>query len=337
MVAIASRALSLSALTAAGATVIAALALSPAADPAAPAACPAGAREHADDGLRLAARWIRRAEGGDRVVVSIAAPGAARPARPALSVAIAIDRSKSMTGAPLAHAKAAAARLVSGLDAGDAFAIVAYSDDDRTIVPMRRATAAHQELALRAIAALEVDSGTCISCGLTAVQELLAGTPVAAGVRRAVLISDGYPNLGLRDPDDLVRLAAEGAARGVSITTIGVGLGFDAQTMRRIAEVGRGNYHHAPDPGGLGAAFDREVAGLAATVATSVALAVRAGGAMAAAGDAVAIPIADLVAGEAREVVLPVAGAPPPCGLVASLTWRRAIDGAGRGAVAAAR
>jgi plasmid stabilization system protein ParE len=345
MVAIASRARALSSLAAAGATLIAALALTP--EQGAPrGGCPAGAREHADDGMRLAASWQRH-EAGDHVVVEIAAPDASPPVRPALSVAIVIDRSKSMSGEPIEHAKAAAARLVSQLDARDAFAVVAYSDDDTTVVPMARATADHKALAEQAIAELAVDNGTCISCGLARGGQWLLRTPAEQGVRRMVLISDGYANLGLRDRDELVQLAAGAAARGTSITAVGVGLDFDEATMMRIAEVGRGNYYYVEDTGRLDAAFDREVLGLKDTTATDVRLTVVAppgvsieqalGYGIAAAGDTVSIPLADLEAGERRKVVLRVTGAPPACGLVATLSWRRAIDGAGRGGRAVAR
>ena len=342
MVAIASRARALSALVAAGGALIVALALAP--ERAAEVSCPTGVRDHADDGMRLVARWQAH-PAGEHVVVSIVAPGA-EAVRPPLALAIVIDRSKSMIGEPLAHAKAAAARLVSQLDPGDAFAVVAYSDNDATIVPMARATAVHKQLASRAIAGLEVDNGTCISCGLARGAAWLASAPIEGGVRRMVLLSDGYANLGLRDRDDLVQLAADTAARDISITAVGVGLDFDEQTMMRIAEVGRGNYYYVRDTGFLDAAFDREIAGLAETVATDVRLTVQAapgvqieqvlGHAVAAAGDAVSIPIADLRAGEPRSVVLRVRGDRAPCGVVASLSWRRAADGAVRGARAVA-
>lgn len=351
MVAIASRARVLSTFAAAGATLIAALALTPR-EELPPDGCPTAPRAHGDDGLSLTAGWRAHGE-GPHLVVTVAAP-AATPVRPPLSVAIVIDRSRSMSGEPFAHAKLAAARLVSQLDAGDAFSVIAYSDGRTTVVPMLRATAAHKDLALRAIEELAVDNGTCISCGLGLGGEWLAQTPVEQGVRRMVLISDGYANLGLRDRDELVQLAADTAARGVSITAVGVGLDFDEQTMMRIAEVGRGNYYYVEDSGRLDAAFDREVAGLAGTVATGVRLTVQLppgvelGGGLgyeaATVPGAVSIPVADLRAGEVRRIVLrlspPVtgsaAGAGVPCGIVASLDWRRAIDGARRAARAPA-
>ena len=87
------------------------------------------------------------------------------------------------------------------------------------------------------------------------------------GIRRIVLISDGQANHGLYDRDELAQLAGETAARGVSISTVGVGLDFDEQTMLRLAEVGRGNYYFVEDTGALAAMFDRELSGLAETVA----------------------------------------------------------------------
>ena len=339
MVAIASRARATFAIAAAaGATLAAALALRPGAPP----ELEARVLEYADDGFRLTAREV-----GDHVVVTIAAPAAWSQLRPPLSVVVAIDRSKSMTGEPFTQAQRAAVRLVSQLDAGDAFSIVAYSDEGSTVTPMLGATAAHKELAYRAIEELATDNGTCISCGLTRAAEWLARTPVELGIRRIVLISDGRPNLGLRDPDDLAQLAAETAARGASISVIGVGDDFDEQTMMRIAEVGRGNYYYAEGADALGAAFDREVAGLAGTVATSVRLALETepgveiegvlGHAMAGAGRTVHVPIADLAAGEVRKVVLRVSHATGAPGLIARLGWRRAADGVPRGALALAR
>jgi Ca-activated chloride channel family protein len=342
MVAIASRARATFAIAAAaGATLAAALALHP---EAAPAAAP-GPREYADDGFRLAVREV-----GDHAVVTIAAPAAEAPVRPR-SVVVAIDRSRSMTGAPLAQAKRAAARLVAGLGAGDAFAIVAYSDQQATVVPMMTATAVHKELAYRAIDELVPDNGTCISCGITSAAEWLARTPVERGIRRIVLISDGRPLLGLRDPDDLAQLASDTAARGISISTVGVGDDFEAQLLMRLAAVGRGAYHGGEGAAALDEAFDREAAGLSRTVATSVGLTLEAapgvelGGALGqpavVAGGKVFVPIADMQAGEVRKVVLRLArsteGQAAAGGVSARLGWLRAADGVARGALALSR
>jgi Ca-activated chloride channel family protein len=147
--------------------------------------------------------------------------------RPPLSLAIVIDRSGSMEGEPLANAKAAAAKLVEQLDEADAFTVVTYSSGDETVVPMTRATDSNKALARDAIARIWDDGNTCISCGIGRGANELGTTPIRGGLRRMVLISDGQANTGLYDRDELAQLATETAARGISISTVGVGLDFD--------------------------------------------------------------------------------------------------------------
>src|SRR6185436_9795440 len=82
----------------------------------------------------------RKILGGDQdIAVTITMLDGRPRARPPLSLAIVIDRSGSMEGEPLANAKAAAARLVDRLDERDAFSIITYSTDVETVVPIARA------------------------------------------------------------------------------------------------------------------------------------------------------------------------------------------------------
>jgi Ca-activated chloride channel family protein len=274
------------------------------------------------------------------IAVTITMPPARAPSRPPLSLAIVIDRSGSMEGEPLANAKAAAANLVAQLDERDAFTIVTYSSADETVVPMTRATATIKAAARAAIDAIWDDGNTCISCGITRGATELASTPVEGGVRRMVLISDGQANTGRYDRNDLAALATETAARGISISTVGVGLDFDEVTMTRLADVGHGHYHFVEDTAQLGQMFARELGGLAETVAADVRLVVTdAGGTIDDAygypiirqGREVVVPIADLRAGETRKVVLRGTIDTSRAGALTvaqfALHWRRTSDG----------
>src|SRR5512144_1012814 len=109
------------AITAAGATVVAALLLSPRPGPTLCTPPPTSDI--------LTARLVStEIVGSDQdIAVTITMPGGHMQARPPLSLAIVIDRSGSMEGEPLANAKAAAANLVAQLDERDAFSIVTYS------------------------------------------------------------------------------------------------------------------------------------------------------------------------------------------------------------------
>ncbi|HMG21839.1 MAG TPA: VWA domain-containing protein, partial [Kofleriaceae bacterium] len=178
-------------------------------------------------------------------------------------------------------------------------------------------------------------------CGLDTGAAEVERSPVSGGLRRMLLISDGQANEGVYDRAELAELAARQAAGGVSISTVGVGLDFDETTMRRLAEVGRGNYYFVEDTVALSAMFGRELGTLSQTVASEVRLFVRElpgvhvvaayGYPMARTADAVVVPVADLRAGETRKVVLRVSIAAQATGELdlvrAEVAWRRVGDG----------
>lgn len=305
-----------------------------------------------DDGVELTARFtstkLLASQTDQYVAVSIHTPAGHVARRPPLSLAVVIDRSGSMSGPPMEHAKAAAARLIGQLDANDAFTVITYSSGDEVVYPMNRASDANKATARAAISRIYDDGGTCISCGLTRGAAELARTPVDGGLQRIVLISDGQANEGLWDRGELAQLAANTAAHGVSISALGVGLDFDEVTMQRIAEVGRGNYYFVEDTAQLAAMFQRELGGLTETVASDVRLLVDGGPGvriegvlgypMERQGDWVIVPIADLRAGETRKVVLRVSTTTTSLAIShVQLGWRRVSDGSVRRATTIAQ
>jgi Ca-activated chloride channel family protein len=330
-------------LGAATGTVIAALAMSPRGAAFRPSPDTASA-----DGLTVSARFpthrIFPGPQDQNLAVTITAPPAADLSlgRPPLSLAIVIDRSGSMHGPPIENAKAAALSMLRQLDDRDAFSVVTYSSGAHTVVAMQRASQASKVAAHAAIQAIDDDGGTCISCGLETAAAELARSPVTGGLRRILLISDGQANEGLYDRDELAGLASATAERGVSISTVGVGLDFDETTMRRLAEVGRGNYYFAEDTAVLATMFGRELTTLSQTVAADVRLIVRAqrpvhiaeayGYPVIRTADGVIVPVADLRAGETRKVVLRLQLTAPASGELAvaeaEVVWRSVPDGA---------
>jgi len=278
------------------------------------------------------------------LAVTITTPRNAALTRPPLSLAIVIDRSHSMEDSaivtPMSDAKRAAAQLVERLTDEDAFTVITFSDGDETVTPMARATASNKELARAAIARIATNGGTCISCGMERGARELSHTPIVNGLSRMVLIGDGAANfgLGMVDRSELSTLAATTAARGVSITSVGVGLDFDEVTMQNIAQHGRGNYYFVANSADLAAQFDREVSALSTVIAADVTLSLSGvdvtgiyGYPMTKDATGVHIPIADLRAGETRKVVLRVtvdATRPGPFAVSqARLDWRRVSDG----------
>ncbi|MBL9018882.1 MAG: VWA domain-containing protein [Myxococcales bacterium] len=305
-----------------------------------------------DGGISLTAKFpsekILSSQTEQFVAVSITTPAGAAQVRPPLSVAVVIDRSGSMSGAPMEHAKSAAARLIGELSPDDAFTVISYSSGDEVVAPMTRATPEAKSAARAAINRIYDDGGTCISCGLTRGAAELARSPVTGGLQRIVLISDGQANEGIWDRTELAQLAQTTAARGVSITALGVGLDFDEVTMQRIAEVGRGRYYFVEDTARLAQMFSRELGGLTETIAADVRLLVDGGPGvrivsaigypMVQQGDWSIVSIPDLRAGETRKVVLRVTQASPALAqATVQLAWREVSDGAARRSTAEAR
>jgi Ca-activated chloride channel family protein len=326
------------AIGAASATVVTALLLRPRR-----AECPEAPLAQSE--VSMTARLVsdKIVAGEQDLVVTIRAPEDRAMARPPLSIAVVIDRSGSMSGEPLANAKAAADRLVDSLDDGDAFTIIAYSSTDEVMTPMTRASSDAKARAHEAIDKIWAHGNTCISCGIDRGASELARTPIAGGLERMMLISDGQANEGVYERDELAQLAANTAAHGVSISAVGVGLDFDETTMMRLARVGHGNYYFAENTQTLGAMFAQELGGLTQTVAADLRLDIRETGGtrvldaygypLVREGGSLTVPVADLRAGEVRKVVLRVlVSSGEGAAQVASLDlgWRRIADGAHR-------
>jgi Ca-activated chloride channel family protein len=269
--------------------------------------------------------------------------------RPPVNLAVVIDRSGSMAGEKLENAKASARQLVSQLRTDDRFSIVAYGSDVTVLFASALATGANKDAAFAALASMYDDGGTNLSGGLEAGAAQIASYPMADALSRIVLISDGMANEGIILPEQLSALARSTAERGVSITTVGVGLDFDERVMTEIAVSGRGNYYFCEASTALGQMFATELESLGATVATQLRLSLTPadgvevldayGYPLVREGGQTIVNVADLRAGEARKVVLRLRVTANRLGAMklADVGLRfRAVDGGADGALVAA-
>ncbi len=263
----------------------------------------------------LASTHILAGDSDAYMAVSLTAPEQKKQARPKVDLAVVLDRSGSMEGEKLSQAKLAARQLISNLAEQDRFSITVYGTDVEVVFPSSVATEASKRAALMTISEIYTDGGTNLSGGLLAGKSQLLGLSESTGrVQRIVLISDGQANEGIVDRSELSELANQTAMAGVSITTVGVGLDFDEQTMTRIAVSGRGNYYFAESADMLATLFDTELQRLGATVATQVSLRITPkqnveirevlGYETQEQGGSYVVNIADMHAGETRKVIV---------------------------------
>jgi Ca-activated chloride channel family protein len=95
---------------------------------------------------------------------------------------------------------------------------------------------------------LHTEGSTNVEAGLRLGYELVERQALGAGINRVVLCSDGVANTGANTADAILRRVGEQAARGITLTTIGVGMGdYNDTLMEQLANKGNGNYAYVDD------------------------------------------------------------------------------------------
>lgn len=245
------------------------------------------------------------------VTLDAATPPTVR--RPDMNLALVLDRSGSMASeGKLTAARAAADQLVEQLRPSDTLALVAYDHEVATVVPSTGV--GDRGIFHAAIAALASGGSTDLHAGMLAGYEEVLATLDDERVNRVLLVSDGLANHGVTDRERIVERAERCRARGVRISTMGVGLSFDEDLLVGIAGESGGNYHYIDHAEGIGPALERELEGLARLVARDVRVTVQPGAGVevhevighphVVKNGGVEIAVADLVAGEQRSLVL---------------------------------
>ncbi len=193
--------------------------------------------------------------------------------RTPVNVAIVLDRSGSMQGEKLAHARRAAIMAVERLDKADIVSVIAYDSHVKVIVP---ATKAREKYAIcRAIEQLEAGSNTALFAGVSKGAAEVRKFLDRERVNRIILLSDGLANEGPSTPNELGELGASLKKEGISVTTLGLGLGYNEDLMSQLANRSDGNNAFIENPEDLARVFDREFGDVLSVVAKEVTIKIR--------------------------------------------------------------
>ncbi|MBX7222373.1 MAG: VWA domain-containing protein [Blastocatellia bacterium] len=177
--------------------------------------------------------------------------------RPPLNFGIAFDRSSSMAGKKLQHAKDAACAVVDLLSAQDTFSLVAFDTDTEVVIAATPVT--DPEALKQVISGLRTGDMTALHAGWASTG-IEVGRRIGAGtVNRIVLLTDGIANVGEQRPEILIARTRELAKRGITTSTIGLGQDFNEDLLIAMAEAGGGNAAHIALPSDLEAALIAEV------------------------------------------------------------------------------
>ena len=209
---------------------------------------------------------LRNGSGELYLDISLRAGKAQKSKRVPLNVGLVIDRSGSMAGPKLSHAKEAARKLIASLRNGDRLAIVTYGSDV-TLVPSRIISPATRAQLIAVVNSIVDGGGTYLSGGFERARDEVLRANDEGYLNRVILISDGQANEGVIDTGSLSRMARQALDKQVHLTTMGVGLSFNETLMTAMAEYGGGHYYFIEDSSSMASIFGKELKTLMNTVA----------------------------------------------------------------------
>src|SRR5262245_2198508 len=188
--------------------------------------------------------------------------------RTPVNVSFVIDRSGSMAGERLEQARSAAIMAVNRLGPDDIASVVAFDHLAQRLVGAQQVS--DRALFIDRIRGIAVGGSTAIHDGVVLGASEVGRFKDPGRLNRVVLISDGQANVGPRRPDEFRALGAALFAEGISVTTIGLGLGYNEDLMLELARASDGNHAFARDPSDLINIFNKEFSDVLGSCAQTV-------------------------------------------------------------------
>ncbi len=160
--------------------------------------------------------------------------------RPGVNLAIVLDRSGSMQGEKLEQARNAAIDAVRLLNDEDILSIVTYDSTVNVLVPATKLS--DRESVISAIKGIEASGDTALFAGVSKGAAEVRKFLDKERVNRVILLSDGLANVGPSSPGELSQLGKSLLKEGISVSTLGLGLGYNEDLMLQLASTSGGNH-----------------------------------------------------------------------------------------------
>jgi len=176
-----------------------------------------------------------------------------------MNLVVVIDHSGSMAeDGKMDNVKAGLHALINQLGDNDRLAIVEFNDTVQVVAPFG-STLDRVGLG-SAVDTLEPVGGTDILSGLQQGFQLDVAALDPTRQSRVILLSDGLATSGVTDDSQILAGADSFIAKGIGLTTVGVGSDFDLNLMRGLAEHGSGNFYFLEDAAAATNVFMQELA-----------------------------------------------------------------------------
>jgi Ca-activated chloride channel family protein len=188
--------------------------------------------------------------------------------RPPVNVALVLDKSGSMQGEKIRQAREAAKMAIGRLGANDIVSVVVYDSTVNVLVPATKCT---DKAAIYAkIDQIGAGGNTALFGGVSKGAAELRKFFDKQRVNRIFLLSDGKANNGPSSPGELGQLGASLIKEGISVTTLGLGLGYNEDLMTQLALKSDGSHSFIQEPSQLTQIFNEDFGEMLDVVAQKV-------------------------------------------------------------------
>lgn len=195
--------------------------------------------------------------------------------REPLNLVAVVDKSGSMSGEPLDLVRSSLVQILGQMREGDRLSIVLYGDVSEVYLKPTD-IAEHRNAITEAISKIASAGSTNMEEGLkVGYATAFADAPGFKGNTRLMLFTDEQPNVGNTDADGFIGMARAASERGIGLTTIGVGVQFDAQLAARVSSTRGGNLFFISDAASVVRTFERQLDTMVSELAHDLELTLR--------------------------------------------------------------
>jgi Ca-activated chloride channel family protein len=181
--------------------------------------------------------------------------------RPGETLIVVVDRSGSMSGAPLEAVRSSLHALVDRVKPQDTLGVVTFDSEAAVAVPARPVSEHHLPTVHGLIEGIHPGGSTDLTGGyLLGLSE--ARRHLGATGATVLLLSDGHANAGVTDPVQVGGIATGARDERITSSTIGIGAGYDEILLNEVATAGNGSHRFAFTPDDAAAVVGEEAGDL---------------------------------------------------------------------------